>query len=95
MALTSMPSASGTVFSTVTTSTSENNIKYLWIRNANSTSSQKGPSAGSVSGFGTGASAGIASAVNTTSAVDIVISGALALSTETITYIGCRISYRE
>lgn len=85
----------GTVFSTVTTSTSENNIKYLWIRNANSTSSQKGPSAGSVNGFGTGTSAGIASAVNTTSAVDVVISATLTLSTETITYIGCRISYRE
>lgn len=26
---------------------------------------------------------------------DIVISGTLALSTETVTYIGCRISYRE
>lgn len=85
----------GTVFSTVTTSTSENNIKYLWIRNANSTSSQKGPSAGFVNGFGTGTSAGIASAVNTTSAVDVVISATLTLSTETITYIGCRISYRE
>lgn len=85
----------GTVFSTVTTSTSDNNIKYLWIRNANSVSSQKGPSAGSVNGFGTGTSAGISSAVNTANAVDLVISATLSLSTETVTYIGCRVSYRE
>lgn len=86
---------SGTVFSTVTTTTSENNTKYLWIRNANSTSSQKGPSAGFANGFGTGTSAGITSAVNTASAVDVVVSAQLSLSTETVTYIGCRISYRE
>lgn len=85
----------GTVFSSVTAATSESSVKYIWIRNANSTSSQKGPSSGSVTGFGTGTGAAIASSVDTSSATDIVISGALALSTETVTYIGCRISYRE
>lgn len=87
--------SSGVALSALTLTTTDNNAKIFWIRNANSTSAQKGPSSGLTSGVGSGTGAGVTSAVDTSASFDIVFSLQLANSGETGTHVGCRISYRE
>lgn len=76
---------SGTAFQSLTLTTNETNMSQRLIQNRNSQSSQVGSAAAVGGSFGNSSNSVVTGAIDTASAQDVVISGQLANSGETIT----------
>lgn len=88
-------SLSGAMYCNIAATTTVDTQNYVCIRANNSTSAQKGGNSTLTTGLGLSNAPIQTSSVDTTVDLPIYVTGQLAVGTNTITYRGIKISYRE